>query len=142
MKADDLAGLMPLETPPAPTADPTLWIALGLLLVLTLLGLWFVWSRPVRRRLRRLRRLEQQMATPGSDTAALAAEAERLLQPFAPPGPLLAAQPPDNADAGHWQALVGALHAARFGRRAVAGASLAEQLARVRRQLEHLRVSA
>jgi hypothetical protein len=139
MKTDTLAGLMPLEPPPAPTADPTLWIALALLLALALPALWIAWSRPARRRLRRLLQLERQLAMPGCDTATSAAEAERLLQHFSPPGPLQATLPPPAVQAGHWQALVGDLHAARFGTRPLDGARLAEALSPVRRQLESAR---
>jgi hypothetical protein len=142
MKADTLAGLMPLEPPPALAADPTAWIALGLLLALLLVGLWFSRSRPARRRLRRLDRIAGQLAEPGSDSKALAAEAERLLQSFAPRGPLQAARPPASVYADHWQALVDALHAARFGTRPVAGAPLAELLDRVLLQLVNSRVRA
>lgn len=139
MKTDSLAGLMPLAPPPPPVADPTLWIALGLLLVIVLLGAGLGWNHPRRRRLRRLCRLERQLAAPGSDTAALAAETERLLQAFAPPGPLRAGQAPAAVEAAHWQALVEALHAARFGAETPAGAQLAALLLPVRQQLANAR---
>lgn len=140
MKADTLAGLMPLEPPPPPAADPTPWIALGLLLVLLLFGLWYQRTRPARRRLRRLDRIAGQLAEPGCDSTALATEIATLLQPFAPPGPLLAARPPAAVYADHWRALVDALHAARFGTAPVPGAPLAELLDRVVLQLVNTRV--
>jgi hypothetical protein len=126
---------MPLEPPPAPGVDPTGWIILGLLLVLGLLAAWIFWSRPLRRRLRRLHQIEQQLGTVGSDGPTLAAEAEHLLQAFAPPGPLRAACPPAGMDRDHWRALVDSLHTLRFAPRPMDALPLAVRLAQVRRQL-------